>query len=266
MNGAPLPASSHTPARRALHIGAALAIAVAFVGFFVGLRTTHQPPDADILHVAAPQPEHAPRARAYRELATQPLGPNADWSAHLNHLPPFAVDPLHASVQSNDAQQQAIMQRTERRAFSGAPPVVPHPVDQRSAAACLACHGQPTRIGPVAAPQISHAHYTHCTQCHVESANGQFRDDAATLLTPSEFTGLAPAGGGERAWPGAPPTIPHATWMRDNCAACHGPTSMGIRTSHPWRHSCTQCHAPAADFDQADFLHALTRPAMEPAP
>ncbi len=248
--------------RRVLHIVMALAIAVAFVGYFVGLSTTHTEPDADFVHAPGEidAPDHAPRARSYRELASQPIGPNAAWSPHLAQLPPSPIDPLDAAVQTPDDVQQALARRSARRAFAGAPPVVPHPIDQLDSAACLACHAEPTRIGSIVAPQISHQHYTSCTQCHVESTAPQFRDDAATLLTPSDFTPLATTGPGRRASPGAPPTIPHTTWMRDNCAACHGPASTGLHTSHPWRHSCTQCHAPDASLDQADFFGALPAP------
>jgi nitrate reductase (cytochrome), electron transfer subunit len=56
---------------------------------------------------------------------------------------------------------------------------------------------------------------------------------------------------GERAGPGAPPTVPHATTMRERCSSCHGVAgALGMRSTHPWRESCTQCHAPSAVLDQ----------------
>ncbi|HRC56557.1 MAG TPA: hypothetical protein PKU97_11575, partial [Kofleriaceae bacterium] len=74
----------------------------------------------------------------------------------------------------------------------------------------------------------------------------------------SAFVGLPAPGRGERAWPGAPPTIPHTTWMRERCDSCHGVWgASGLRSTHPWRQSCTQCHAPAAALDQ--------RPVWSPA-
>jgi hypothetical protein len=44
----------------------------------------------------------------------------------------------------------------------------------------------------------------------------------------------------------APPTIPHKMLMRENCLACHsGPAAREeIRTSHPERERCRQCHVP----------------------
>jgi cytochrome c-type protein NapB len=68
------------------------------------------------------------------------------------------------------------------------------------------------------------------------------------------FVGVYRAGPGERANPGAPPTIPHHTWMRENCNSCHGlVTRPGTRTTHPWLTNCTQCHAPSAAHDQVEF-------------
>jgi cytochrome c-type protein NapB len=43
--------------------------------------------------------------------------------------------------------------------------------------------------------------------------------------------------------------------MRENCMSCHGEGgTSAIRTSHPDRQSCTQCHAPDAGYDQREFL------------
>jgi hypothetical protein len=48
--------------------------------------------------------------------------------------------------------------------------------------------------------------------------------------------------------PGSPPPIPHALQMRENCRACHaGPGAVsGLRTTHPERVTCRQCHGLAA--------------------
>jgi nitrate reductase (cytochrome), electron transfer subunit len=112
---------------------------------------------------------------------------------------------------------------------------------------------------------MSHGLLTNCTQCHAESrgappvvvatASGAAgRTDMDVLPEPlavNAFHGLEEPGAGTRAWPGAPPTIPHATWMRESCSACHGTLAeAGLRVSHPWRTNCTQCHAPSARLDQ----------------
>ena len=53
---------------------------------------------------------------------------------------------------------------------------------------------------------------------------------------------------GDRASGGAPPRIPHRILMRENCGSCHdGPAAREeIRTSHPERTRCRQCHVPVA--------------------
>ena len=48
----------------------------------------------------------------------------------------------------------------------------------------------------------------------------------------------------EKVLPGSPPLIPHDIQGRQKCAACHvGPSSpRELRTSHPERLNCMQCH------------------------
>ena len=136
--------------------------------------------------------------------------------------------------------------RAKNRAFDGAPPTIPHPVETQSVASCLACHGEGLKVGDRVASKISHAHLTNCTQCHVEQSR---------VPVENTFVGVYRAGPGTRASPGAPPTIPHHTWMRENCASCHGLlTRPGTRTTHPWLTNCVQCHAPSAARDQVHFL------------
>jgi nitrate reductase cytochrome c-type subunit len=66
-------------------------------------------------------------------------------------------------------------------------------------------------------------------------------------MVASRFNGMpqGPWRGG-RFYEGAPPTIPHPLQLRENCLACHaGPASRPeIRTSHPERARCRQCHVP----------------------
>jgi cytochrome c-type protein NapB len=49
---------------------------------------------------------------------------------------------------------------------------------------------------------------------------------------------------GARAYPGAPPALPHTVAMRENCLACHGKeTHPGMkRNPHPERANCLSCH------------------------
>ena len=141
----------------------------------------------------------------------------------------------------------ALADRARNRAYDGAPPTIPHPVEAQSAASCLACHGEGLKVGDRVASKISHAHLTNCTQCHVEQAPVAGRRTRSSACT---APGLASGPS-----PGAPPTIPHHTWMRENCTSCHGlVTRPGTRTTHPWLTNCTQCHAPSAALDQVNFL------------
>jgi cytochrome c-type protein NapB len=45
--------------------------------------------------------------------------------------------------------------------------------------------------------------------------------------------------------------MPHPMHMRSECDSCHGPSGRpGLRTSHPDRQNCVQCHASSAPLDQ----------------
>ena len=137
-----------------------------------------------------------------------------------------------------------------RRAYPGAPPVIPHAVDERDAfgRACLACHAEGGWAPKFEAyaPVTPHPEMTSCRQCHVPapagSAEGRVRGSASDWQTP------APPPIKRAAMPGSPPPIPHGLQMRENCRACHGgPGAVPeLRTSHPERVSCRQCHALAA--------------------
>ena len=136
-------------------------------------------------------------------------------------------------------------ERATTRAYDGAPPPIPH---DATSAACTTCHdGDGATIAGIGvAPASPHGveaalgAMQRCRQCHVPVAT------TATLVA-SVFTGLpqGPWRGG-RATPGAPPTIPHTLQLRENCLSCHaGPASrVEIRTTHPERARCRQCHVP----------------------
>lgn len=132
-------------------------------------------------------------------------------------------------------------ERAERRAYDGAPPVIPHDAFE---AACTSCHGE--RAVEVAgvglAPPSPHARadgsFARCEQCHV-------RPNTETIFAGSTFHGLRQdLRHGRRLHVLAPPVMPHPAFMRENCRACHtGPAAREeIRTSHPERDRCRQCH------------------------
>ncbi len=157
--------------------------------------------------------------------------------------PATGNDPLILKAIDMEARLAALAEREELRAYFGAPPVIPHEIDQLdSEADCMTCHAEPEN------PQLPHARLASCTQCHVIQENDLFIE---TDGAGNSFSGLEEPVGGSRAWQGAPPTIPHSTLMRDRCLSCHGPDDHeGLRSSHPERLSCRQCHASSAMLNQ----------------
>lgn len=189
-------------------------------------------------------------ARSYGELPATRRGPNASWQSHLSDLsePHPAPEPLQGEARAT-ARAKTLAARAETRAYLGAPPTIPHPVSPRDASGCLGCHGGAGTVldGRVATP-IPHPAYQSCTQCH--APEGPRLIPPSSLEVSNSFTGARSTLLGARAWPGAPPLIPHPTTMRESCISCHGPQGApGIRTTHPERVSCTQCHAPSAALD-----------------
>ncbi len=244
--------------RKLAVVATVVALTTGLSGYFMGLRQTdrsaadHRNPVATLPadHATAePDLSTAPVAPRYPELRDRTRQPNSGWVNSLGNLPPapaFTADTPHLSTEEITALRA---KRDARRAFTGAPPTVPHPIDQHASTTCLACHGHPTRIGKLDVPQISHPVYTNCIQCHAPAAGPGplLASPPAAQSTPvlaNSFVGLTAALSGTRAYTGAPPTIPHTTAMRQNCVTCHAPGgSSALKTSHPQRQNCLQCHA-----------------------
>ena len=155
-------------------------------------------------------------------------------------------EPASAPPGSRGAPTEGAL-RAARRAYDGAPPTIPHP---DPGAACAACHDADGQsVGERFAPASPHAgaaaedRTERCRQCHVfVTTDG--------LFAANRFIGLPQTlRAGSRAAPGAPPTIPHRLLMRERCLACHGGAGgrPEIRTSHPERERCRQCHVPVLD-------------------
>lgn len=128
------------------------------------------------------------------------------------------------------------------RAFPGAPPRIPHPVQDETSYGgntCLQCHefGGYVPKFDAYAPVVPHPELFSCRQCHVPKVTesifrgNRFRSAPAPAIHRSEL-------------PGSPPVIPHELQMRENCLACHaGPGAVEeIRVTHPERVNCRQCH------------------------
>jgi len=259
----------------ALVVMAMIAV-TAVSGFFMGLRQTRDFSDvtrenrALALDNGPGNETSVPRAVTYSELPTAGLQPNAGWKNSLENIAWQEPTREAQPAPTEEEREAALAVRTSRRAYDGAPPVVPHPIDPLSSASCLLCHGRESQpvIAGKTPPRISHAAYANCTQCHVPSTGpGQGVAHAALGLKASTaFEGAFPTTPGSRAYKGAPPTMPHRTLMREDCMSCHGPgRANAIRTSHPDRQSCVQCHAPTAAFDQrAPDLRAIAKPVAFP--
>jgi len=169
---------------------------------------------------------------------------------------------LLAKIEVNENDKLlSLSDRETRRAFNGAPPTVPHPIDQLDSAACMACHGEGLLSKTLRASKMPHPYYSNCTQCHVEQ---QAKFALASAEFANSFKGAAAPTHGARAYPGAPPVIPHSTWMRNDCLSCHGRTAeLGMASTHPWRGECLQCHGESSELNQTK-LEAF--PKFLPAP
>ncbi len=144
-----------------------------------------------------------------------------------------------------ESAKSSAAERSVRRAFDGAPPVVPH---DNFGMTCISCHNeQGMEVAEVGfAPPSPHeftegmSATSRCRQCHA------FRTTEAMLVA-NGFVGLRQdlrRGPRLNAW--APRTIPHKTFMRENCVACHSGAAAReeIRTPHTERPRCRQCHVP----------------------
>lgn len=142
--------------------------------------------------------------------------------------------------------------RRAQRAYDGAPPVVPHAVAALERQDCLACHQEGIDLGEDGlAPRTPHPERVACQQCHVEQL------EAKAVFASNSFVGLRHPSRGARAYPGAPPTMPHPRPGREDCLGCHGENGGSpVVTPHPERVACEQCHveqAPEPPFRDNGF-------------
>ncbi len=244
------------PMRVATVVGV-VATALAFAGFLTGTRGGDRPENwgaAEDPRAARPAGE-VPFAPTNAELG----GDGWRWTGERQRaaLAVMARDRPAVTAEvtpaSEEERTQALVARAARRAYDGAPPRIPHTVPQFTALPCGQCHGDGLRVGVHVAGAMSHDSFQSCLGCHVvENAPMPGAQDALASGPPIDnaFVGLEAPIRGPRALDGAPPVIPHPTRMRERCASCHGVLARGLRSTHPWRQSCTQCHGQSAAFDQ----------------
>ncbi|HSG07834.1 MAG TPA: hypothetical protein VLA36_05740 [Longimicrobiales bacterium] len=140
--------------------------------------------------------------------------------------------------------------RRSRRAFEGAPPFIPHPLEPETERTqdCAPCHefGGYNPLLRTYAPRAPHPEKTNCLQCHV-------RPVTTGIFVESDWVYVDwPPYGAGGVIEGSPPTVPHSLQMREHCLACHGGAAAApdIRTPHPERFNCRQCHVPAPGNDE----------------
>jgi cytochrome c-type protein NapB len=205
-------------------------------------------------------------ATSYAEMRRRETGPTSKWQPTLERIHSeydyqrciTCHNPHSAEIRPNDQdKQESLATRAARRAFNGAPPVIPHAVEQTDDAACYACHGQGARVGQRVANRMSHGLLVNCLQCHAPPPPTHFADLEVEVA--NTFVGLSTPTSGQRAFPGAPPVIPHSTWMREECLSCHGGVAgwPGLEVTHRWRTNCRQCHATSARLEQANIADTV---------
>jgi nitrate reductase cytochrome c-type subunit len=225
---------------------------------------THLVPFARCRSAKASEPvKKSPVASAFRRISPIRLKPDPTYessfftgsSRYMNVKNALAVVALALALCAAaacggppaPAVARSTAERANGRAYDGAPPTIPH---DAAIGACVTCHDSDGTVidGVGVAPASPHGddaaagNMRRCRQCHVPT-------EAHPSFVASGFTGL-PQGPwlGRRATPGAPPTIPHTLQLREHCAACHSGLAVRaeIRTTHPERTRCRQCHVPDA--------------------
>ena len=197
------------------------------------------------------------------------IGAEAD--VFRTHAGVLAIDP--GSDRRRSAHPRTLATYRSLRAYPGAPPRIPHGLtpDEFQTGGCNTCHergGFSQRFGAYV-PITPHPQMGACLQCHV--GDGELMAIALPTTDPSARCRQCHTPGAGKwtdatldwkalAWPElatrmpgrGPPSIPHTIELRGNCLACHaGPSGVvEIRTVHPERASCRQCHLTVdADTD-----------------
>lgn len=153
----------------------------------------------------------------------------------------FAIDYANMPVDKN--HERSLKTYYKNRAYHGAPPSIPHPIDEKQNVgenSCLKCHENGGFVDKFKAyaPVVPHPELVSCKQCHVEQQKN-------TLFKSGNYQKVkAPEVGVNNALLTSPPVIPHQIQMHENCLSCHaGPSApKEIRVLHPERVNCRQCH------------------------
>jgi cytochrome c-type protein NapB len=217
------------------------------------------------LYIVAPREGAGPAAAPSRTLPASPVDPiAAEANVFRTRWGFVAAAPDERPRHEARARTLAIYHRL--RAYPGAPPRIPHGLTQEEylTGRCLICHergGYAPRFGAYA-PVTPHPEFGACLQCHVPDAmavgvplpgeSGQLVCKQCHVDPDKPPPSLASVNWVARPWPvlggaampGSPPVIPHSLQLRGDCLACHsGPGAVReLRTPHPERINCRQCH------------------------
>lgn len=186
-------------------------------------------------------------------------------------LADLAIDPT--SPTRRGAHPRTLKTYRGLRAYPGAPPRIPHGLTPAETlrGGCKTCHergGYSQRFGAYV-PVTPHPEMGQCLQCHVgdarllatplpamdpsarcrqcHSAGGMMWKDSASSFKPLPWPQLA-----SHSPEHSPPPIPHTLELRGNCLSCHSAPAgvKEIRTKHPERANCRQCHVETTAADE----------------
>lgn len=154
---------------------------------------------------------------------------------------------IYNQMSLGDYEGRNLSNYYKNRAYNGAPPTIPHAVEDElsiGGKSCLQCHqkGGFVHKYDAFAPVTPHPEKLNCVQCHASvKTEGLFKESYW------DNNKQAPPLIQNQAMENSPPTIPHelSSFRDKNCLSCHaGPAApKEIRVSHPERINCIQCHA-----------------------
>lgn len=170
--------------RRSVTVVLVATITIAVAGYVTG--TSYPPSHGGYRADAAPE-THPARVPTQAGMAQARYADrNAELSAAFARLGPA---PVGARSGATPAERQAM--RDALRAFEGAPPMLPHAVDQRGMPACLACHQDGMTVNGRVAPAMTHTAYASCLQCHAPASGVPTRSPSPhSVSTESSFVGV----------------------------------------------------------------------------
>jgi len=241
---------------------------VSVSGFFMGMRQSMTDETDSSPWRSAETPNERlqgiyPEAPLYKDIPSTKWKANKNWKNNLANLPRKQLELTPQEPLNESERAKVLAERAARRAYDGAPPTIPHAINYRDVQSCVVCHNQDANVlvGGIRTPAMSHHYMSSCTQCHAlsEGLSIVVRSGTTGLVVENKFDGNKSSGKGSRAFEGAPPTIPHRIWLRQNCSSCHGVGMPdAIVTPHPQRSNCLQCHAQNASYDNREGVTLLT--------